>query len=337
MTTATLPRTSGDEREDTASAAGATARSALDRAELVILAGMARALSKMASGSLTAPMAQRQVRALISVSLGEAMRVIRPLLGGLPPDAQQRIRAAILQAQRSAVTAFRQAAGEMSATLATLFAEAVRSYFGGEAATLPPRNTASLRAQQLAAAQEVMDALAASGITGFTDSAGRDWDVAAYVQAAVTLATSRAHLDAQVRSLTAAGTGLVLVAGPTGDATCPRCRPWAGKVVSLGPVPQESSSITDGSGTMRTYQIAGTLEQAMDEGLLHARCRHSLLPWEDGMDIPVPGSAAAVPDYAAQQEARRRYRDLRMARRRAAAALTPLARRQAQARLAVLA
>jgi hypothetical protein len=330
-------RTSGDEREDTASAAGAKARDALDRAELIILAGMARTLRKMASGSLTAQLAQRQVRALISVSLGEAMRAILPLIDGLPPDAQQRIRSAILQAQQNAVTAFQRAAEGMSATLDALFAAAVRSYSGGGTGTLPPRNAAGLRLQQLAAAQEVMDALAVTGITGFTDSAGRDWDVAAYVQAAVTLATSRAHLNAQVRSLTAAGTDLVLVVGPSGDATCRKCRPFADRLLSLGPVPQESATITDGSSVTRAREIVATLEQAMDEGFLHARCRHSLAPWEDGMDVPARGTGPALPDYAAQQEVRERYRDLRMARRRAAAALTPLARRQAQARLAVLA
>jgi len=79
----TLPRTSGDDRED-AAAAGTAARDAFQRAELVILAGMAAALRKMASGMLIAAMAQRRARALVSVTLGEAMRQIRPLLDGLP-------------------------------------------------------------------------------------------------------------------------------------------------------------------------------------------------------------------------------------------------------------
>jgi hypothetical protein len=332
------PRTSGDDREDAASAAGATARDALERAELIILAGMARSLHKMTSGSLTAQAAQRQVRALVSVSLGEAARKIRPLLDGLPPAAQQSVRAAILQAQASAVTAFRAAADGMAVTLSALFAEVVRAYASGSSfSPLPAQGTAALRQSQTAAAQQVMDSLAAKGITGFTDSAGRDWDVAAYAGAAVRGATSKAHLDRQVRAMSAAGTGLVLIVGPAGDDTCPRCRKWAGRAVSLGPVPQESASITDAAGAAHTFEIAGTLDEAIAEGLLHISCRHSLLPWEDGADLtPPPYGALDAPslDYAARQHARALARDLRVAQRRAAAALTPAARRQARTRLA---
>src|ERR1017187_280138 len=125
MTVQAPPRTSGDEREDTASAAGAKARDVLQRAELVILVGMAAQLRKMAAGSLTAPMAQRHARALVSVTLGEAMRQIRPLLGGLSPSAQQAVRAAVLQAQQNAVTAFRLAADSMAATMSELFRQAM--------------------------------------------------------------------------------------------------------------------------------------------------------------------------------------------------------------------
>ena len=55
MTATTLPRTSGDEREDHATTAGAWARDVLQRAELVMLAGMAAKLPKIASSSVTPP------------------------------------------------------------------------------------------------------------------------------------------------------------------------------------------------------------------------------------------------------------------------------------------
>ncbi len=171
-----------------------------------------------------------------------------------------------------------------------------------------------------------MDTLA-NGMTWFTGSDGRQWDVAAYAQVSLRLATSRAHLDAQVRSMTTAGQDLVFVVGPSGDATCKLCRPCADKILSLDPVPQESASITDSPGIARTREIAGTLEQAIAEGLMHPACRHGIQPWEDGADVPARGTGP-TPDYAAQQ-LRRHYRDARMARRHAAAALTPFAREQA--------
>ena len=141
-----------------------------------------------------------------------------------------------------------------------------------------------------------MDSLATRGITGFTDSAGRDWDVAAYVQVAIRLATSRAHLDARVRSFSAAGTDLVLVVGPSGDATCKKRRPFSEHLLSLDPIRQDSATIANGSGITRTRDVVATLEQAMDEGFLHPRgatrcfrgrtASRCLVPWRHFRTTP---------------------------------------------------
>ena len=157
MTATTLPRTSGDEREDHATTAGARARDVLQRAELVMLAGMAAQLRKIASSSVTPAMAPASARALISVTLGEAMRQIRPLLDGLPRRRGNRCEP---RSCRRRPAPSPEAAESMAATMSALFDQAVRSYFGGDSAALPlpPGNAAALRASQLADAQQVMAA-----------------------------------------------------------------------------------------------------------------------------------------------------------------------------------
>ena len=287
MPTLAPPRTSGDEREDAAITAGRKARAILDAAEIAILAAMARALRQVAAGTLTSGLASRQVRMLTAARLGAASRALAPLTASLPDDGRQRIAAAILRAQVNAQQQFARALLLADAASATGFAFAVRRQFTGAPAA---------QDSPLAQAQQVMDALADSGLTAFTDTGGRDWDLGSYVTMAVRAGTSRNLLAHAIAAMAAEH---FLIAGPTGGATCKKCRPYAGEVLTLE-----------------------QMNEATAEGLYHINCRHWPQPYEPGMDrAPYLRPAPGPREYSAQQRANYQRRQALTARRRAAVQL----------------
>jgi hypothetical protein len=144
---------------------------------------------------------------------------------------------------------------------------------------------------RLEAAQQALDEFAERGITGFTGSDGREWDLAAYVEMATRTAASRLHLGLQLAAAEAAGLDLVLIVHSGDTAPCPRCAPYVGQVLSLG-----------------------ELAQAIAQGLLHPSCRCSAVPWAEGMDKPA--SASLPPDAAARYEAEQAQRRHERAARR---------------------
>jgi Phage minor capsid protein 2 len=283
--------TPGDVREDSAIVRGRQARAILDLAELAILAAMARALRQVAAGTLSSGLASQQVRLLTAARLGAASRALAPLAASLPDADRQRIAAAILRAQNAAWDAFTRALSLISPAPWTAFAGAVASQFTGAVRPVAPA----------AQAQDILGALADSGITGFTDAGGRNWDAGAYVGMAVRTATSRALLQQHTAQIAAAGHDVVLIAGPVGAATCRLCEPYAGHVMTLE-----------------------QMSEATAEGLYHHNCRHFPVGWREGMDAaPYLMTTARAGDYAEQQRAQRQARAALTARRRTATRLGP--------------
>jgi len=280
------------------------------------------------------------------------------------PDAPTQVAQAVLNAQRDAGQAFDAA---------------MHVALGGKGGPLPPSNpyrdavdramrrltgigedvkdlTGAERAKQslsrLQAAQHVMDVLASQGLTGFTDKAGRRWELGAYAEMATRTAASRLHLSTQLSMMAQAGNRLVIVDEPGMSPACPRCRPWVGRVLALYGDGSGSSTITDANGTERTEQIAGTLAEAVAAGLMHPQCRHDLVPWTDGAGAVA--TAAGAPrgyvehgqpisrqlpngtpqDYVNEQRLRAHERNVRAAAMRVSAAVTPQAKARAKARLA---
>lgn len=163
------------------------------------------------------------------------------------------------------------------------------------------------------------------GITGFTDSQGRNWELSAYVEMAVRTAAQRAYNEARLAELQAHGFGYFIVSDD--GHPCPLCQPWQNRVLTDG-VPD---------------QIAHhTIAEATAEGLFHPRCRHVLSGYTPGTPIPEPHEWGPA-DQAAYEESQRQRaleRDIRAAKRELAGAFTPemqaTARRkvrQAQARM----
>lgn len=93
------------------------------------------------------------------------------------------------------------------------------------------------------AAQAALNRFAAAGIKGFTDKAGRAWSMESYTEMAMRTGCGRAAVQGHVDRLTANGLNLVIVSDAPKE--CPLCRPWEGKVLSIGGVPVEMPEGTD--------------------------------------------------------------------------------------------
>lgn len=150
------------------------------------------------------------------------------------------------------------------------------------------------------------------GITGFTDKAGRQWNLATYVEMATRTGLQQAFNDAHLQRMVSAGVEQFTV--PSDGHPCPLCKPWQGRVLTVnGPSP--------------------TIAEAKLAGLFHPNCKHTLVAYFPGISKfapPSPWNAADQVRYDATQKLRAMEREVRAHKRVAAAALTELDRRRAE-------
>lgn len=181
------------------------------------------------------------------------------------------------------------------------------------------------------AAQQAMDGLLGRGIGGFTDSAGRRWQLASYVEMAVRTGAGGAAIQGHVATLSASGLDLVLVSDAPRE--CPLCRPWEGKVLSIsgqsvGTVEVRSAT----TGQPVKVHVAGSVAEARAAGFQHPNCRHSLNAYVPGAAI-APKPRSSPEGYEAQQRQRALERGIRTWKMREAIALDEPARRAAAAKV----
>lgn len=191
------------------------------------------------------------------------------------------------------------------------------------------------------AAGRALDQFAAKGISGFTDSAGRNWEMASYAEMAVRTVTGRAAVEGHTDSLLALGQQLVIVSDS--PLECPLCRPWEGEVLAInGASGPHTLRLQDWSkpkplfGQQPTVavHVAGSLPEARSAGLFHPNCRHSLSLYLPGVTTrpqspPHPQGAT----YEDTQQQRYLERQVREWKRRAAAAMDPADRTKANAKV----
>ncbi|MFI6443816.1 phage minor capsid protein [Kitasatospora sp. NPDC050543] len=182
------------------------------------------------------------------------------------------------------------------------------------------------------ATQRALDQFAQRGITGFTDRAGRNWDMASYAEMAARSVTGRAAIQGHTDRLQAIGQRLVIVSDA--PLECPLCRPWEGEILTLdehraGP---QVLTLADArhDGVTHTVHVAGSLTEARAAGLMHPNCRHSLSLYLPGVTSrpsspPHPGGAT----YKDTQQQRYYERQVRLWKRRAAVAIDDQATRLA--------
>jgi Phage minor capsid protein 2 len=186
---------------------------------------------------------------------------------------------------------------------------------------------------QREAAQAAWSAITREGITGYTDTAGRRWRLHTWVEMATRTTVMRAAVHGLVDGFRASGVRLVSVDDQAGE--CVLCRPFEHRVLALwGPTGtvQEPAARTDGEVEV---DVECTLDEAMQRGLFHPNCRHTIRAYLPGTSLLIKRDKTADP---AGDDARQRQREIERAlrwwREQAAAALTGQARRRADAKVA---
>ncbi len=183
------------------------------------------------------------------------------------------------------------------------------------------------------AAQGVWNRLLDQGFTGFTDVRGRRWSLAGYVDMATRTTTAQAAVQGQLDRQADLGLDLVIVSNAPQE--CPRCRPWEGKILTRdesgrgGRSLQVEHAVEDRNITVHA---AGSVSEAIADGLLHPNCRHSLSAYLPGLTV-APTHTADPEGNAARVRLRELERRARAARLQEAGALTPEGKAAAQARL----
>jgi hypothetical protein len=164
--------------------------------------------------------------------------------------------------------------------------------------------------------------LTSRGITGFTDSAGREWNLASYVEMATRTATQRAYNASHKERLTQAGITYFTIS-KTGRP-CPLCAPWEGKVLSDG----GAAEVTEDG---HTFNVSATIEEATAAGLFHPNCKHTLTSYLPGFTVLKPNQWTAQDEqnYKNTQRLRALEREVRRHKQVQAAALNDTQRAQA--------
>lgn len=186
-------------------------------------------------------------------------------------------------------------------------------------------STVLLGAQtRVQAAQGALDDLLGRGITGFRDTAGRNWTLESYVEMATRTGAGRAAVNGHLDTLAASGQDLFYpIPGPR---ACPSCDQWAGKVLSISGA--TTSVVADG----RRVDVTSRATATADGHLFGPNCRCSTGIYLPGITVPTverPDPAG----FEAGQEQRRLERGIREWKRREALALTPEAGRAARVKV----
>jgi len=150
------------------------------------------------------------------------------------------------------------------------------------------------------------------GITCIEYKDGRRVNIASYVEMALRTASQRATFMADGEKRNRWGIHTIFVSAHAN--ACDLCIPWQGKVL-IDDVYSAGIRPRDGK-----YPL---LSEAMDAGLLHPNCRHTLATYFPGVtELPkVPDEAEARKNYEAEQKQRYLERQVRRWKRREAGSL----------------
>ena len=358
--TTPYPQTPGDRREDHAEGVAAAVAAVWAQAELVIIAAISSLARKTALGLITRVQARRKLAQTVTSVYQAAQPKIQAALDQAAADTAAAAREAATaelgpQAARivpapdlsplaaslgeASATAAKDAGARLDAAIdagssaepspasgpASIFRATSDAYrYAVEGAVRDTRGGApysTLSLSRVQAAQKALDDLAAHGITGFTDSAGRNWDLASYVEMATRTAVSNSWDDLLAKAAQRGGLDLAEIYTHSTEGSCPHCLPWLGRTVSL-------------TGSTAGYP---SLAEAKVTGFRHPSCRCFFVVLGAGamQDVtsPVPLDQAAEA-YKASQRQRALERRVRAAHRQSQAAITPQARTKARRELA---
>lgn len=165
------------------------------------------------------------------------------------------------------------------------------------------------------AIRKAMNQLAATGITGFYDKAGRKWQAETYAAMVVRTTAHNAAVEAiKTRQQEFGGGDVFQVSSHPGAR--PLCFPYQGKFYSWNAGPGE---FTDGAGHTHTYDNINNTSYGQAAGLFGINCGHHPIPMIPGFSYPQDGpeqtKAENDKEYKESQEQRAYERQVREAKR----------------------
>lgn len=165
----------------------------------------------------------------------------------------------IVSTNRGAVQAY---AAELAGTVKATHTRILRStedMYRRVVAEVAGQGVTGVQTRRQVAARAVAR-LAAQGVRGFTDKAGRNWELGSYVEMASRTTMGQAHVQGGLDRYRQQGRYLVIVSDAPEE--CHKCRPYEGRVLSLtGREPPPSD--------IEGHRYAGTLTDARDKGFMH--------------------------------------------------------------------
>lgn len=165
------------------------------------------------------------------------------------------------------------------------------------------------------AVRKAMNQLAATGLTGFVDSAGRTWQPEAYAAMVIRTTSHNAAVQSIKTRQAEFGAGDVFqISSHTGAR--PLCAPYQGNVYSWG---NSSGVIHDGDGREIHYDPISSTSYGQAAGIFGVNCGHHPIPLVDGYSYlqdkidQTPEENAK--EYAESQKQRALERSVRAAKR----------------------
>lgn len=302
------------------------------QAERILLAKIARRIKRGITEEGWAERKLAEVQAMRREARQEVARLearARPEIRSVIDDSY---RGGIAELRRD-IAALGREAGEVAAANPRLLRMLVELEFGRTGSThlrilrwvddVYRRVIAEASGQVLAgtvsrreAAQRALNSFADRGVTGFVDSAGRQWDLASYTEMSIRTSAGQASVAGYTDSIQSLGEDLVIVSDAPQE--CPLCRPWEGRTLSLSGLHPRFPSI----------------EQATNAGLFHPNCRHTIGIFIEGFTRPFGNTADPI-GFEARQQQRYLERGVRRWKRRGAVGdpAAPAATQQWQRRL----
>ncbi|TDP29770.1 phage minor capsid protein [Nocardia ignorata] len=169
--------------------------------------------------------------------------------------------------------------------------------------------TAETAQQHREALERSLQRDARQGFTALVDTHGRRRELVAYVEAQIRNAVSTAEIEGYTQQLATDGHDLFVVSDVPGS--CETCRPFEGKVISISGSTVGAITRNTSTGNTVAVHVMCSLREALDRGLFHPNCRHTIRVWTP--DNPAPPRAVRVSETrrtarraaAAQQRANR--------------------------------
>ncbi|MBO5971366.1 MAG: hypothetical protein J6S14_23070 [Clostridia bacterium] len=164
------------------------------------------------------------------------------------------------------------------------------------------------------AIRKAMNQLAATGITGFYDRAGRAWHAEAYAAMVVRTTAHNAAIEAiKTRQQEFGGGDIFQVS--THPGARPLCYPYQGLFFSWS----GDGTFVDGAGQTHTYEDISQSSYGEAAGLFGINCGHHPIPMIPGFSYPQDGPTQSKEEndkeYKESQEQRQYERDIREAKR----------------------